>query len=63
MDRRKLISWGIPSAVIVILIGYFTGDMWWALRVVAFMAITYSLVCGISWVASRDDRGAEKERA
>ena len=56
MDSRKLVSWGIPSAVIVFLIGYFTGDLRWALKVVAVMVILYSVSLGLSWAASRGGR-------
>lgn len=53
MNPRKLVSWGLPSAVFIFLIGYFTGDLRWGLTVVAVMVISYSFSLGLSWAATR----------
>lgn len=53
MDRKKLVSWGVPIALLVILGGYLIGDLQWGLTVAAVMLISYSLLYVILWAKSR----------
>lgn len=53
MDRKKLVSWGVPIAILMILLGYLVGDLRWGITTAVVMTVSYALVYLTSWIMER----------